>query len=366
MLIEVGVFAGVSLLVLVAQSYLRTPRARIAAWMAIISVPLLTTLVGGRATGGLLHTLFSSSAGWLSLTPVVYVALLGELACVRRHRVEGIAALAAVVIWAAAGAPMSGTIAVLGAGLASVVAWLRARPLAAIAPLVLLALAWNYWLMVQYTVGLLPKDEPISFAAMVRQQADVHTRAPYVYPFSFPANLWFAWREGVPADRYDILANEPRPTSMDLRMDEQADRFLLDGWDAPGTETRGPVRWIGQQRATLAVPLALPATDVQVGVTARARLEEPAVSADMAIEINGHEVGRFVAPATAPADALFTVSAANVGRVFRTGYNRVTIVSYGVHRVDPADQRPPGPLGRRTGSRVWPVAIYRVTIAPVP
>ena len=40
------------------------------------------------------------------------------------------------------------------------------------------------------------------------------TRPPYFYPFSFPANVWFAWREGLPVDRYDLLAGEPiGPTS---------------------------------------------------------------------------------------------------------------------------------------------------------
>jgi hypothetical protein len=88
------------------------------------------------------------------------------------------------------------------------------------------------------------------------------------------------------------------------------------------------------------------------------------VNADMALEINGHEIGRFVVPATAPVTVRLDVPAATVGRVFRAGYNRVTIVSHGVHRVDPTDQRPPSQLGGRGRNRAWPVAIYRIQISP--
>jgi hypothetical protein len=266
-----------------------------------------------------------------------------------------------------AGHGLTPALALLAPGLAFLIDRARSRPMMAVAPLVAAALLWNYWLMVQYTVGTLPKDAPVRFADMVQQQAEVHTRNPYVYVFAFPANAWFAWREGVPADRYEILSAEPRLPAIDLAMDRQADRFLLEGWDAPGPGAAGPVHWIGERRATVAVPLQLPSDrPIRVSVTARARLEEPAVNADLGLEINGLEVGRFVAPAAAPSEVHLTIPAAAVGRIFRAGYNRLTLVSYGVHRANPADQREPGPIGSRTGSRAWPVAISRIRIAPEP
>ena len=93
----------------------------------------------------------------------------------------------------------------LAPGLALAIDGVVRRPLVALAPLVVAALWWNHLLMAQYTVGLLPKDEPVSFGRLVQQQADLHTRSPYVYPFAFPANVWFAWREGLPVDKYDLL-----------------------------------------------------------------------------------------------------------------------------------------------------------------
>ena len=44
---------------------------------------------------------------------------------------------------------------------------------------------------------------------IVRQQGTVLTRPPFIYPFAFPANVWFAWRTGLPVDRYDLLAPAP-------------------------------------------------------------------------------------------------------------------------------------------------------------
>ena len=105
---------------------------------------------------------------------------------------------------------------------------------------------------------------------------------------------------------------------------------------------------------------------MDVTISARTRLEEPAVNAVIGLEINGREIARFVVPPTAPADFTTRVASDVVGRVWRAGYNRLTFVSHGVERVDPSDTRPPGPLGRRLKDRPWPVAIYRVRITPVP
>jgi len=335
----------------------------------------------GLAPANWLSNLFSASHGFLSLTPVAYIAVLGTIAYLRRNAFCAAAALVTLTAWVAVNASavalssgdaafrhgLTAALAVLAPGLAYVIDAARRRPLAAIAPLAGFALAWNYWLMVQYTVGALPKDEPVLFATMVRQQADMHTRSPYLYPFAFPASVWFALREGVPAERFDLLADEPQTSSIDLVMDRRADRFLLEGWDAPGADAGGPVHWIGQPRATVVLPLDVPGgRDVVVSVLARTRLEQPAVEADLGLEINGHEIGRFVVPAAAPSDAQITVPAADVGRILRAGYNRVTFVSYGVRRVDPADRRPPGPLASRPGNRAWPVAIYRIRLTAAP
>lgn len=375
---EALAFGLVAALVMVTA---RVTSGRLLFWVLVAAAPLGLAVLAGASPGSqprmeLASPLFSASRGLLSLTPMVYVAVIGTLAYARRNPFSAVAATLVFGVWVAVATFMAGqgegaarhgltaALAVLAPGLAYLIERARARPMLAVAPLVVAALLWNYWLMVQFTIGTLPKDAPVSFAAMVRQQADVHTRGPYAYPFAFPANAWFAWREGVPASRYDLLAAEPRRQSIDLALDESADRFLLEGWDAPGPDSAGPVHWIGERRATIALPLQLPADRaVRVAVTARARLEEPAVDADLGLEVNGHEIGRFTVPAAAAAEAVVTVPAAAVGRIFRAGYNRLTLVSHGVHRADPSDPREPGPLAGRVGSRAWPVAVSRIRVA---
>lgn len=362
----------------------RTPRVVAGAAVAVATPFLLRALfdspAGPRVAGldsGAMGLLFSSTHGLFTLTPVVYLAFAGAIALVIRDRRASALAVGAfvamligtVALPVASNGPaahgLTAALAVLAPGLAFAIDRALARPWLAIVPIVLGVAVWNYWMMIQYTVGTLPKDEPISFSGMVRQQVAVETRSPYVYPFALPANAWFAWREGIPVERFEQLAFEPKLAAIDQAMDKHADRFLLEGWE-PGGEDAGP-RWIRDARAAVTLPFEPPTgRGVTVTINARTRLEEPAVNATLALEANGQEIGRLVVPPTAPADFSIQVPAEAVGRVWRAGYNRLTFVSSGVQRVDPSDTRPPGPLGRRLKDRPWPVAIYRVRITPAP
>jgi len=366
--LHASVFALVAAVMLSARRW-PFPGSRYVWLIIVATIPFAASLFfpptatqPGRSWG---EQLFGAH-GFLALSPVLYFAAIGIVGYARSNALWTVATLALIGLWTM-GPTLSGAIALLAIGIGWLIETARARPLVAAAPLVALALAWNYWLMVQYTVGALPKDSPVSFAALVRQQADVATQSPFFYPFAFPANAWFAWREGVPVDRYERLVAEPRTSTLDLVMNRDVGRFLLDGWDAPGSDAAGPSQWIGQSRATVLAPLDWSAPgDVMVSVLARARLEEPAVAADLALEINGHHVGRFVVPPAAPTEARVSIAAADASRVLRRGYNHLTFVSYGVHRLNPDDPRPPGPLGSRPGNRAWPVAIYRIRITPAP
>ncbi|MFN2447589.1 MAG: hypothetical protein ABR606_18640 [Vicinamibacterales bacterium] len=335
--------------------------------------------------GGYLHllgsrwvdVLFSSWHGFLSWTPVAYVAVLGTIAYLRRAWRWAAAALIILALmawingaaedwaagWSFGGRRFTSTLAMLAPGLALLVDAVRRRPLLALAPLVVGALWWNYLLMVQYTVGMLPKDEPVAFGRLVRQQVELHTRSPYVYPFAFPANVWFARRTGLPAERYDLLASEPLRSELDLPFDARVERFLLQGWEAPGGDDWGSSWWIGGTPAVLAVPLDLP-TDrpVDIEVRARTRYEEPVVEAQLALDVNGHEVGDFTAGAREPTLARLTVAPERFRTVWRAGYNHLALRSLGVRRVDPTDARPPGPLARQSERRPWPVSIYSLRI----
>ncbi len=219
--------------------------------------------------------------------------------------------------------------------------------------------------MVQYTSGMLPKDEPVAFSRLVRQQGDVATRAPYAYPFAFPANAWFAWRHDLPIDKYDVLAPVAIGPSFETRFDRSVEKFLLEGWEAPTGDEWGSAWWIRDTPATLTVPLALPPGRVAITIRTRTRLDEPVVQAALALELNGTQVGQFAAGVPEPSTATLTVPGEVAARIVRTGFNHLSIRSLGISRVDPADPRPPGPLARRRDA-AWPVAVYDLSITHLP
>ena len=323
-----------------------------------------------------IDTLFSSWHGFLSWTPVAYLAVIGTFVYLRREWRWATATLVILFVtawvngatqdwaggWSFGGRRFSSALVLLAPGLAVLVDLALRRPLVALAPVVAAALWWNHLLMVQYTAGMLPKDDPVAFGRIVRQQAELHTRAPYWYPFAFPANVWFAWREGVPVDKYDVLSPEtPRP-SFALTFDRVAERFLLSGWDVPGGDDWGPCWWIGGTPAAMAIPLDPKDAEVTIRVRTRTRFEEPAVRARLAIEVNGQEVGRFEAGLPDATTAEVIVPAGSARQLFRRGLNQVAFRSLGVERVDPADTRPPGPLASRSARQVWPVAVYSIEV----
>jgi hypothetical protein len=323
-----------------------------------------------------LDTLFSSWHGFLSWTPAAYVAVIGTVAYLRRSWRWAACALGILFLtawvngatqdwaggWSFGGRRFSSALVMLAPGLALVIEFALRRPLLAMAPIVAAALWWNHLLMVQYTAGMLPKDQPVSFGRIVRQQAELHTRPPYSYPFAFPANVWFAWREGVPVDKYDVLSPEtPRP-EFALVFDRSAETFLLSGWDVPGGDDWGPSWWIGGTPALIAVPLAPSGGDVTITIRSRTRFEEPPVIAQLGLDVNGHEVGRFTAGVPDATTASITIPAAEARRLLRFGFNQIGLRSLGVAPVDPADPRPPGPLASRKGRQVWPVAVYNLEI----
>jgi hypothetical protein len=363
----------------------RTARAEAGAWTAVAVGAIALRAASGSAAvqdDGLQLTtvgdaLFLPAGGFFALTPLAYVAAVGMVLYARRFPARSLASLAVFVAWvlslrvwpASVGEPfghgLTPTLALLAPGLAYVIDVTRRRPLLAVMPLLAAAVAWNYWLMVQYTIGTLPKDAPVSFSSMVRQQADVHTRPPFLYPFALPANAWFAWREGVPVDRYELLSREPIAPSLDLVFDRGADRFLLDGWGGAGSTPAGPARWTAARRSQLVVPVRPSATGMTITLSAAARADDPPVLVQLALLVNGGEIGRFTVPPEL-SEARFPVPATSVGRVLRAGYNRVTIVQHGIQRVDPNDTRAFGPLASRAGTAPFPVAIQRLQITPAP
>jgi hypothetical protein len=288
-----------------------------------------------------MDVLFSSLHGLFSWTPIVILAFVGTVLYLRRNLVW---ALPALIVFAAmcwlngstfdwgGGAAFGGRrfISVLAAfapGLALVVAGVVRRPMLAIAPLAAAFVFWNHLLMLQL-VYLVPMSEPVRFDTLVRNQTELYLKPPYFYPFAFPANVWFAWREHLPIDRYDLLSPERLRREMHLPLDAYAARFLLDGWQDGGVDAFGARHALSADEAALVVPLDVPAgVPYVLEIVARAEggvAAEPPILVN--VDINGHDFGSFslIQAATQRSIASFSTPAAVRDRVWRTGYNRLT------------------------------------------
>jgi hypothetical protein len=204
--------------------------------------------------------------------------------------------------------------------------WVRQRPMAVLAPVAALAIAWNLLLMTQYQRQMLPKDETVRFDTLVRQQAQLAVEPPLFYPFAFPANVLFAWRERLPVDKYDLLGSEPLRRDMYLPLNDWGARFLLDGWLNGAGDAFGSAHFLAAPSATILVPLDVP-PDLAFGIDVEARAAgQPSGGATrLAVAVNGQPLGDVPLEigAAKPSRRMFSAPAA--AKIWRRGYNRVTI-----------------------------------------
>ena len=336
-------------------------RLRIAAGMAAGAAPLIAlqaialiwllsanrfTLAGGDE--GYLNfldarwsdVLFSSRHGLLSWTPFVWIALAGTIAYLRRRPLWAVPALVAFVAlvwtngsahdwaggWAYGGRRFTSVLAAFAPGVAVALLAAYRRPFALIGLAAAAVIGWNVLLMTQYQRQLLPRDETVRFDALVRQQAEVATRPPFFYRFAFPANVWFAWREGLPVDRYDLLGSEPLHVVMYLPLNDWGERFLMDGWQNGAGDEFGSAHFLTAPRGTILVPLDVPRdTPFAVDVEARAAGEPAGGRLDLDVSVNGSSFGSVPLDVGAPKPTRKTFVAPAGAKIWRRGYNRVTI-----------------------------------------
>jgi hypothetical protein len=228
--------------------------------------------------------------------------------------------------WAFGGRRFVSVLGALGPGLALALFRLRRHPIALLAPASVLLVGWNLTLMTQYHAGAIPRDETISWADVLGPRLGVLARPPLFYPFSFPANVWFAWREGLPAARYDLLGSEPLRQDMYLPLNDWGARFLLDGWENGAGDAFGSRHFLRAAAGTIVMPLDVPATSA-IALDVEARADGPSRDGmtSLAVALNGRPFGDIplAVGATAPSRRAFILPPG--ARVWRRGYNRVTI-----------------------------------------
>ena len=183
------------------------------------------------------------------------------------------------------------------------------------------------------------------FGRLVRQQAALATRPPFFYPFAFPANAWFAWRTGLPIDRYDLLAPESLQPSIDVAIDASREQVSPRGL---GTACLGSVAAICDGLKARVPSSSCRSTcpaahrdrrDPRAGAIARIDASTPAA---VSLAVNGRRIGTFTPDAQrSRSSGVFVVPA-------RTGH------------LDSADSI--ASCSRRNADGP-PVAIYRMLFA---
>jgi hypothetical protein len=283
------------------------------------------------------------------------VAAVGTAAYARRQARWSVAALMVLLAmawvngattdwaggWSFGGRRFTSVLAVLAPGLALVVDALVRRPMIAMSVLAAGTIVWHQLLVAQRISGLIAHEDPPPFDRIVRQQAALATQEPFVYPFAFPANAWFAWRTGLPIHRYDLLGPESLLPSIDLTMNAAAAKYLLAGWGDAGSDPFGPLRWISPGGAELVLPIEPPERHgMLLHIRARTRSVPNVPAPELTLRVNGHAAGTLTAPMERPLDATFELPPEVVSR----GFNRIVLHSA------------PGSL---------PVAMYRIALEPL-
>jgi hypothetical protein len=241
--------------------------------------------------------LFSPRNGWFSTTPIAYAAVLGLFVLPRRAAVVAAGLIAAVALqvylsstvldwWGGAAIGqrrMCNATLPMIVGLAALLwragrlarrlpVWARhAIAGALLGPLV----AWNLMRVGELRGGV-PAPEGVVPACCDRVPRPLRASFAWLYgrigdPFELPASAWFAWRHGVPIDRWDqAVGNYPLVPVNDSLLDDSlwaqrgvwrigggGEPYLVSGWSraVPGSR---PVRWTTAPVATVLVPNLMP------------------------------------------------------------------------------------------------------------
>jgi hypothetical protein len=111
------------------------------------------------------------------------------------------------------------------------------------------------------------------------------------HPFSWPANLWFAWRTGLAPSDYDLVwalrfLSDPAQPYGRVDLGPTDAMWLGDGWHGPERLPDGTTfRW-ARESATLRLMLDHPAT-LRVQIRARAFSWPSAPSQHLRLSVNG-------------------------------------------------------------------------------
>ena len=280
------------------------------AWQAMYGSLIARSPVGPQLRWSdphLADILWSARNGLLSTAPILYLGGVGLLAFAVARPAIGLPALLSVGVmiyfnaciqdwWGSAGfggRRFDGTIPFFALGLAAFVhhaaRLVQRHALGAVIGLLVLMAVWNAALMGAAQDGAVRIGETMPFDRAWAAQARVVHRW-FGNPFTYPASLFFAARNGVSPADYDLLSTDRflgdplRPYGrIDVGSD---DEWLLgDGWHAPERDADATFRWAASP-ATLRVPLDH-AAPLRVQIRAHAFAYPGSPAQMLALHVNG-------------------------------------------------------------------------------
>jgi hypothetical protein len=313
------------------------------AWHSIYGAWFAVSPVGPQIRWSdphLADILWSSRNGLFSWSPVLYCGAIGLVAFAAARPAVGIPALLAVTAmtyfnaciqdwWGSAGfggRRFDGTIPLFCIGVAafgsSAVALTRRHPLRIVAGAGSILVLWNLALMSAAQDGVVRIGESLSFGdASAAQSRALHRW--FGNPFTYPASLAFALRNGLPPSDYDLLSANRfliDPLRPYARVDIGAgDAWLLgEGWHGPEREGAITYRWAASPAEMLAPLDHAAALTVQIRLHAFNYPEWPGQTLTLAVN------GRRYGPVAVDKDWQ-TLEFATSEDAWRSGVNRLSL-----------------------------------------
>jgi hypothetical protein len=256
-----------------------------------------------------IDVLFSSNHGLLAWHPIIFVSLLGVPLFLKRDFYFGalltaafalqVYANGAVAMWwggsAFGGRRFMSCALLFTLGLASLIRFLQKRPNVAVAVLLVTLIGGNVFFMIDFYAGAVMSGNGVSFDRMIDA---AYQRLGN--PFSFPANMLFAWRHRSSAYQYDQLGLQ-QFSNIQIDVGGPGDeRFLAGGWAGPEGAEGSTFRWAVTEESNIILPLRAPLTinrespdpraDFILGLRVRPFLYPGAPTQSVEILVNGEPV----------------------------------------------------------------------------
>jgi hypothetical protein len=249
------------------------------AWRAIYGSLIARSPVGPQirwTDPHLVDILWSARNGLFSTAPILYLGAIGLVAFAVVRPAAGVPMLAAVAVmvyfnaciqdwWGSAGfggRRFDGLIPIFSIGIAAFVdataAVVRRHATAAVTALLAAIAIWNVALMGAAQSGAVRIGETLPFDRAWASQARV-VHDWFGNPFTYPASLIFALRNGVSPGDYDLLSTnrflaDPLQPSGRVDVGNDDEWLIGEGWHAPEKEGTTTFRWAASP-ATLRIPL---------------------------------------------------------------------------------------------------------------